>query len=91
MGYEAGATGRAKNPKGDSLTEYARTGYYGNENTHLATSPAWYAHALGQYLHASGRQIPNDVRMGRGDSIRSGDMRFKFDYNKGRITFERVE
>lgn len=73
------------------LTEFARTGYMGNANPHLATSPAWYAHALGLYLHQTGRTPPRSVRMGRGDSIRANDMRFKFNEAGGRISFERVE
>ncbi len=73
------------------LTEYAREGFDGNENPHLATSPAWYAHALGRYLHDTGRSVPTDVRMGRGDSIRCKDMRFKFIHTPGKIAFERVE
>jgi hypothetical protein len=74
----------------ESLTDYARAGYDGNENPHLGTSPAWYAHALGRYLHATGRTPPRDVRMGRGDSIRANDMRFKFT-GAQRVSFERVE
>lgn len=72
------------------LTNYARAGYDGNANPHLSTSPAWYAHALGRYLHDTGRSVPVAVRMGRGDSIRSGDMRFTFKTAGGRIQFERV-
>lgn len=75
----------------DNLTDYARAGYDGSANPHLATSPAWYAHALGHYLHGSGRTPPRDVRMGRGDSIRANDMRFTFKHSDSRITFERVE
>ena len=75
----------------DNLTEFARAGYDGNANAHLATSPAWYAHALGRYLHASGRSPPRNVRMGRGDSIRVNDMRFTFTVTRDhKITFERV-
>lgn len=76
----------------DDLTEYARVGYYGNPNPHMATSPAWYAHALGTYLHATGRTPPRDVRMGRGDSIRANDMRFTFRHvEPSGIEFERVQ
>lgn len=73
--------------KADSLTEYARNGYHGNANPHLATSPKWYAHALGQWLHGEGYPIPTDVRMGRGDSIRCDGARFMFTVAKGRIQF----
>lgn len=70
-----------------NLTAYARAGYDGNENTHLATSPAWYAHKLGQYLHATGRCVPVDVRMSRGYRVRCGDSVYAFD-NANRITRE---
>lgn len=75
----------------DSLTAYARAGFYGADNPHLATSPCWYAHAFGRYMHDTGRPIPTDVRMGRGDSIRCRDMRFTFTMNAGRISFERAQ
>ena len=74
-----------------TLTEYAHAGYYGNHNPHLPTSPAWYAHALGSMLHATGRVTPRDVRMGRGDSIRANDMRFTFKRIEGKLQFTRVE
>jgi len=74
-----------------TMTDIARAGYDGNDNPHLATSPNWYAHALGRYLHDTGRVPPRDVRMGRGDSIRANDMRFAFKVEAGRITFERIE
>ena len=73
----------------DSLTDYARAGYYGNANTHLYSSPAWYAHAFGQYLHATGRAIPADVRMGRGYSIRAGDTRYAIKGDKTPV-FDRI-
>ena len=73
------------------LTEEARAGYMGNPNPHLKTSPVWYAHALGAMMHATGRPIPRDVRMGRGDSIRCNDMRFTFTTRAGVLSFERVE
>lgn len=61
------------------LTEEARTGYYGNDNPHLPTSPCWYAHAFGRYLHQNGFPIPTaDVRMSRGNSIRCGTARWTF-------------
>ena len=76
------------------LTPEARVGYDGNPNPHLATSPSWYAHALGAYLHGSGRSAPRGVRMSRGNSIWANDMLFRFTEHKGadglRVTFERV-
>lgn len=67
------------------LTEFARIGYYGNPNPHLYSSPAWYAHRIGEHLHATGRSIPTDVRMGRGYKVRVGDMIFDGD------TLERLQ
>lgn len=77
--------------KAQSLTEEAIAGYHGNENPHLWSSPSWYAHALGSYLHGSGRSVPTDVRMGRGDSIRCRDMRFSFKHTGKHVSFERIE
>lgn len=59
-----------------NLTEYALQGYAGAENPHAYSSPAWYAHRLGRYLHDSGRPPPRDVRMGRGYKVRVADMIF---------------
>ena len=70
----------------DNLTNEARAGYDGNPNPHIYSSACWYAHALGQYLHATGRTPPRNVRMSRGYSIRANDMLFKHDGS----TFERV-
>ena len=73
------------------LTECAREGFQGNDNPHLYSSPAWYAHAFGRYMHSSGRTVPTDVRMGRGYSIRSGDMRFTIQHlDDQKVSFERV-
>lgn len=58
------------------LTTLARIGYDGNTNSHLYSSPAWYAHELGRYLHSTGRSVPHNVRMSRGYSIRANDMLF---------------
>lgn len=80
--------------KANSLTEYARNGYMRNENSHIWSSPVWYAHKFGEYLHATGRTVPTDVRMGRGDSIRNGDTRYTFKHDKAdrsRLAFERVQ
>lgn len=76
----------------DNLTEYAVHGFGGHPNPHLQTSSAWYAHALGAYLLYTGRSVPVDVRMGRGDSIRCNDMRFTFTTSRdcATIQFERV-
>jgi hypothetical protein len=70
----------------------ALAGFNGNDNPHLYSSPAWYAHALGRYLHDTGRCVPRNVRMGRGYSIRANDMRFAIkETGAGRVTFERIE
>ena len=73
------------------LTEFARVGYDGNQNPHLFSSPAWYAHAVGVMLHRTGRTPPRDVRMGRGDSIRANDMRFSFKHDGKIVQFTREE
>jgi hypothetical protein len=79
----------------EDMTEIARSGYDGNAGRYLYTSPHYYAHALGAYMRTSGRTVPCDVRMGRGDSIRANDMRFSIKHAaKGAprgVTFERVE
>lgn len=51
------------------LTHYALRGYQGHANIHLATSPCWYAHKIGERFCAIGFNEPKDIRMGRGDSI----------------------
>jgi hypothetical protein len=74
------------------LTEYARTGYSGAPNPNIGTSPAWFAHELGAHFQTTGRSEPRDVRMGRGDSIRANDMRFRFRIGRAAgVAFERVE
>jgi hypothetical protein len=65
------------------LTTDARAGYDGNENRNLYSSPCWYAHSLGRYLHDTGRSPPRGVRMGRGASVRANDMRFTHDDDNG--------
>lgn len=61
------------------LTAVAREGYNGNPNTHLSTSPNWYAHRLGAWLHDTGRPIPTSgVRMSRGAAVRVNDLVYKF-------------
>ena len=67
------------------LTPEARQGYEGKPNTYLATSPSWYAWHLGALLQKTGRTMPRDVRMGRGNSIRANSMRFDCE------TWERIE
>ena len=79
------------NTAAQTMTEIAREGYDGNDNRHLASSPHFYAHALGRFLHDTGRSPPRDVRMSRGYSIRANDLLFKITHNKGNsIAFERV-
>lgn len=74
-----------------TLTDYARTGFDGTSNPHLFTSDAWHAHELGRHFQNSGRPVPRDVRMGRGNSIRASDMRFTIAGGQADPTFERVE
>lgn len=77
----------------NDLTVDARAGYDGNPNPHLYSSPRFYAHALGRYLHDTGRAPPNEVGMGRGYSIRANSMRFLIGTgeSKGSVRFERIE
>lgn len=77
--------------KPHDLTTEARNGYDGNANPHLSSSPCFYAHAFGRYMHDSGRTPPRDVRMGRGYSIRGNDMRFTIKQEGSRVEFERAE
>lgn len=53
----------------------------------------YYAHAFGAYLQASGRPQPSDVCMGRGSTIRTGEMlRFAIHGSqRAGITFERLQ
>jgi len=60
-----------------TLTEYARVGFAGNPNPHIYSSPAWYAHELGAHLQATGRPVPDNVRMGRGYRVRNRDQVFR--------------
>lgn len=60
-----------------------------DNNSYLATSPCWYAYELGCFMWDSGRCLPHDVRMGRGDSIWANDMRFTFSSKP--LKFERVQ
>lgn len=73
------------------LTLSAIAGYEGQANSNIYSSPMWYAHELGIALKASGRSKPDDVRMSRGYSIRSGDMLFKIHGDKNNIGFERIK
>ena len=75
--------------KANDLTIEACAGYASDmtmvSNPFLATSPAWYAYKLGEYLKRTGRTMPRDVRMGRGYQIHANDMLFAFD-NHNAIT-----
>lgn len=72
-----------------SLTDHAKVGYFGNPNPHTYSSPAWYAHAIGQWFHATGRYMPTAVRMGRGYSIWANNRRFKIiECGPKMVTFE---
>lgn len=77
----------------DDLTAYAHVGFAREPNPHLWSSPAWLAHELGWHLRDTGRAVPTDVRMGRGDSIWCREKRYKVTYTKGSqaVAFERVE
>jgi len=73
------------------LDTYALQGYRGEPCALIATSPAWYAFKLGQYLKASGRAEPSDVRMSRGSSIRCRDSVYR-PADEGEVsTFERIQ
>lgn len=85
----AAVTGVRKAPKGD-LTAEARNGYFGNPNPHLYSSPCWYAHSLGQYLHATGRCVPDGVRMSRGSKMRCRDSLYEYQHGAGRECWVRV-
>jgi hypothetical protein len=63
--------------RANDLTTEAIQGYNREAVSYLATSPAWYAYHLGQFMQATGRTMPRDVRMSRGCSIRCNDMLFK--------------
>lgn len=72
------------------LTAEARAGFGGNANPYLYSSPAWYAHALGAYLHATGRPAPHAVRMSRGSKMRCGDCLYEFQHGAGREHWVRL-
>lgn len=72
------------------LTADARAGFDGNANPHLWSSPAWYAHSLGAYLHATGRPVPAAVRMSRGSKVRCGDCMYVYQHGAGREHWERI-
>lgn len=81
-----------KGTKVHDLTQHARAGYDGNENSHLATSPAWYAHAIGRYLHDTGRAPPYAVSMSRGNSMNANGKRWRFSHPApGRVEFNLIE
>jgi hypothetical protein len=80
---------RASTPS--DLTVYACSGYLNQPNSHLATSPAFYAHSLGCYLRGTGRTQPYDVRLSRGNRIRADGMLFRILEKPGKpVTFERI-
>lgn len=70
------------------LTPNAQAGYDGAANPHIQTSPVWYAHELGRQLGVNRRDKPAGVRMGRGDSIWSNGVRWKFEQRRGALRFE---
>lgn len=73
----------------NDLTPYAEAGFSGADNVHIATSPVWYAHELGRQLGTNAREKPAGVRMGRGDSIWSNGVRWKFTHRAGgKVRFE---
>jgi hypothetical protein len=79
--------------RADELTAVAREGYDGNDNKHLYSSPNWYAHKLGQYLHSTGRTVPRNVRMSRGQCVHANDMLFRLaelNTKPATYTWERV-
>jgi len=65
--------------KKNDLTNQAMHGWLGVPEQYLATSPAWYAYKLGEYLARTGSMAPCDVRMGRGYQIHANNMLFAFD------------
>lgn len=55
----------------DEMLAACRAGFWGNPNPHIYSSPVWYAHAIGAYLHRQGvRTLPTSCRMGRGYRVR---------------------
>jgi hypothetical protein len=77
--------------KPNDLTAYAVAGYAGEPNQHLLTPPAHWAWALGAHFKETGRGEPREVRMGREDSIRAGDLLFRVGSSSVKFpTFERT-
>lgn len=74
--------------KPEDLTNEAQAGYGGLANPYLATSPSWYAFELGAKLSVNCRDKPTGVRMGRGDSIWSNGVRWKFMHRATGLRFE---
>lgn len=73
------------------LTQEALAGYASadrNSNPYLSTSPSWYAWELGRQLGCNARPQPAAVRMGRGDSIWSNGVRWKFQQRATSLRFE---
>jgi hypothetical protein len=77
----------------EELTACAIAGFEGtSRNTHLFSSPCHIAHAFGEYMKATGREKPADVRMGRGYKIRCRDLVFKVTWPQRKaIAFEREQ
>lgn len=78
--------------KANDLTVYAQAGFRGERNTHIYSSPAWYAHELGVHMSITGRTEPSDVRMSRGATVRVRDLIFAH-RGKGSVgnqIFERI-
>lgn len=76
------------------LTTEARAGFEGKPNPYIYSSPAWYAHALGQWFQRTGRPVPADVRMSRGSRVRVGDTVYSVVaefLSAGAASFERVQ
>lgn len=73
----------AANKRLSELTTAARAGYDGNANPYLYSSPMWYAHSLGRYLHDTGRTPPRDVRPGRGSRMHANDLQWIHSDNTG--------
>lgn len=72
------------------MTEVARAGFtaQGKPNPYLWSSANWLLFAFGMMMNASGRTLPRDTRTSRGDSVRNGDMVFKYHYEGD--YFERI-
>jgi hypothetical protein len=73
------------------LTKYAVEGYEGVPNTHIYSSPAWFAYQIGVHLRKNGITdlgpvVPENVRMGRGYTIHASGTLYEFKGNSARNT-----